>query len=206
MRKPPSPFSRGPYSKGFTFAEVLVVIATVSVVGIALSTVIVQAYRGNAYVFEAASSVDNARRGLFTSLQNVREATYGQDGSYPVASAATSSITFYADVDADGPVERVRIYLSNGTLYRGVTNPAGNPPSYTGQPETVQTVVGFVRNGTSTPLFAYFDASGAALALPIDVSDVAFVTMNIYTDLNPTRAPNVYQLTGSATLRNLRDN
>lgn len=192
--------------RGFTLAETLVVIAIVGTVGVTLSTVIIQGYRGNAYVFEAASSVDSARRGLFTALQNLREATYGQDGAYPVATAGTSTVTFFADVDQDGPVERVRVYLSGSTLYRGVTNSAGNPPSYTGQPETVQTVVAYVRNGTSTPLFTYYNASGSVLASPVDVSDIAFVTMDIRTDLNPTRAPNVYQLTGSATLRNLRDN
>jgi prepilin-type N-terminal cleavage/methylation domain-containing protein len=193
-------------TRGFTLMETLVVVAIVATVGLTLSTVIVQGYRGNAYVFEAASSVDSARRGLFTALQNLRESTYGQDGAYPVATAGTSTVTFFADVDQDGPVERVRVYLSGDTLYRGVTNSAGNPPSYTGQPETVQTVVAYVRNGTSTPLFTYYDASGAALPAPVDVSEVKFVTMDIYTDLNPTRAPNVYQLTGSATLRNLRDN
>jgi prepilin-type N-terminal cleavage/methylation domain-containing protein len=193
-------------TRGFTLPETLVVIAIVATVGLTLSTVILQGYRGNAYVFEAASSVDSARRGLFTALQNLREATYGQDGAYPVASAGTSTVTFYADVDQDGPVERVRVYLSAGTLYRGVTNSAGNPPSYSGQPETVQTVVAYVRNGTSTPLFSYYDGTGVALTAPIDVSEIAFVTMDIRTDLNPTRAPNVYQLTGSATLRNLRDN
>jgi hypothetical protein len=113
---------------------------------------------------------------------------------------------FYADVDADGPVERVRIYLTGSTLYRGVTNAAGNPRTYVGQTETVQTVVAHVRNGTSTPLFAYYNAAGALLTAPVDVSEVSFVSMDIRTDLNPTRAPNVYQLTGSATLRNLRDN
>lgn len=192
--------------RAFSLIETLVVVAIVGAVGIALSVVILQGYKGNAYVFEAASSVDAARRGLFTALQNLREATYGQDGAYPVASAATSTVTFYADVDQDGPVERVRVYLSGTTLYRGVTNAGGNPPSYTGQPETVQTVVAYVRNGTTTPLFAYYDSSGALLTAPIDVSRVSFVTMDIRTDLNPTRAPNVYQLTGSATLRNLRDN
>ncbi len=192
--------------RAFTLPEVLVVIAILSVMGVALSSAIITTYRGNAYVFEAASSVDNARRGLTVTLQNLREATYGEDGAYPVAAAATSTVTFYADVDADGPVERIRVYLSNGTLYRGVTNSGGNPPTYAGQTESTQTVIAYVRNDGATPLFSYYDASGAELAYPVDVSEVAFITMNINVDLNPARAPNLYSLTGSATLRNLRDN
>jgi len=191
-------------TRAFTLPEVLVVISILSTVGLALSYSIVSTYRGNAYVFEAASSVDNARRGLTVTLQNLREASYGETGAYPVASAGTSTITFYADVDQDGPVERVRVYLTNQVLYRGVTNATGNPPTYTGQPETVQTVVAYVRNSTSTPLLYYYNAAGALLTAPIDVSEIAFVTMDIRVDLNPTRAPNVYALTGSATLRNVR--
>jgi prepilin-type N-terminal cleavage/methylation domain-containing protein len=192
--------------RGFTLAEMMVVISIFAAMSIALSYAILQTYRGNAYVFEAASSLDNARRGVNTALENLREASYGEDGSYPIASAATSSVTFYADVDEDGPIEKVRVYLSNGVLYRGVTNATGNPPSYAGQPETVQTVVGYVRNATSTPLFSYYDSSGASLGTTaIDATKVRFVTMGILVDLNPTRAPNVYTLTGSATLRNLRD-
>lgn len=190
--------------RGFTLPEMLVVIAILGAVGIALSVVIDSLYRGNAYVFESAASVDNARRAMTTALRNLREASYGENGAYPVAAAGTSTITFYADVDDDGPVEQVRIYLASETLYRGVTNAAGNPPSYVGQSESVQTVVAYVRNGTSTPLFTFYDAEGAVLASPIDVSAIAFVTMDIRVDLNPTRAPNVYALTGSATLRNLR--
>lgn len=191
--------------RAFTLAEMLVVIGILSGVGIALSIAITQTYRGNAYVFESAVSVDNARRGISTALQNLRESTYAEDGAYPVAAAATSTVTFYADVDQDGPVEKVRVYLSNGTLYRGVTNAAGNPPSYAGQTEVVQTVIAYVRNNNTSPLFTYYDATGAQLGTPVDVSDVAFVTMDIRVDLNPTRAPNVYALTGSATLRNLRN-
>lgn len=190
--------------RGFTLPEVLVVISILGVVSVALAGAIVNTYRGSAYVFEAAASVDNARRALTTAVQNLREASYGEDGAYPIAAAATSTVTFYADVDQDGPVERVRMYLTNETLYRGVTNPTGNPPSYVGQPETVQTVVGYVRNDGTTPLFTYYDAAGMVLTSPVDISQVAFITMDIRVDLNPQRAPNVYALTGSATLRNLR--
>lgn len=190
--------------RGFTLPEMLVVIGIISAVGVAMSVAIQSIYRGNAYVFESAASVDNARRAMTTATRNLREASYAEDGAYPIAAAGTSTVTFYADVDSDSPVERVRIYLSNETLYRGVTDPAGNPPGYVGQSESVQTVVAYVRNGTSTPLFNFYDTEGAPLAMPIDVSAIAFVTMDVRVDLNPTRAPNVYALTGSATLRNLK--
>jgi flagellar hook assembly protein FlgD len=156
-------------------------------------------------VFEAAVSVDSARRGIGTALQNIREASYGDDGSYPISNVATSSVTFYSDVDADGGVERVRIYIDNNVLYRVVTNSGGNPSSYTGQAGATSTIIANVRNGTSTALFTYFDSAGAALpATSTDVSEIRSVAATLMIDLNPQRAPNVLTLTGSATLRNLR--
>ncbi|MBP9816972.1 MAG: hypothetical protein KBD05_03000 [Candidatus Pacebacteria bacterium] len=183
--------------------ETLVVIAVVGTAGIALTTALVDFYRQNTYIFESSTSLENSRRALITSIGNLREATYGEDGGYLILSAATSTVTFHADIDADGPVEKIRFYLNNGTFYRGVTNSAGNPPSYSGQPETTATVIAYVRNATSTPIFSYYDSSGVELTAPVDVSAISQVTVRVDTDLNPQRAPEIFTLTGRATLRNL---
>ncbi len=186
--------------------EVVVVVAITGIVSGALLYTIRDFFRTNAYVFEAATSVDSARRGVATTLHNLREASYADDGNYPIAAAATSSIIFYSDVDADGGIERVRIYVWNGSLYRTVTNASGNPPSYSGQTPATTTIATYVRNSSSTPLFTYYDSNGAQLATTSpDISEIASVATTLMVDLNPNRAPNVLTLTGSATLRNLKD-
>jgi hypothetical protein len=185
--------------------EMLVVIGVLAIVGLAVSGMIAYIYRSNTFLFQQSSATDNARRGVEYALENIREASYGADGSFPIATAATSTITFYADVDNDGTVEKIRYYLSNGTLYRGVTNPAGSPPSYTGQPETSSVVANYVQNGTSTPVFNYYDDTGTLLSTPADVSKVASVSAVIGVDVDLRRAPLTFTLIGSATIRNLRD-
>lgn len=192
--------------RGFTLAETLVVVALTAIVGGALLSAVAYIYRNNAYIFEATASVESARRGLLFTLEHIREAAYGDDGSYPLSQIATSSITFYSDIDEDGGIERVRIYRIGEGLYREVTNAAGNPPSYTGQAVATSTLATYLRNGTSTPLFVYYDNTGSALSTTSpDVSQVRSVLITIMTDLNPNRAPNVLTLTGSAMLRNLKD-
>ena len=191
-------------TRGFTLAETITVVAIVGLVGVALTTLIAYFYRTNAYVFQQTSAVDSAQRGLQYAFKNLREASYGDDGSYPLQSAATSSIVFFSDVDNDGPVERVRIYVLNGTLYRVVTNSAGSPPSYTGQAAATTTIATSVTNATSTPIFKYYDANGAQLTAPADTSKVASVQTELQVDLNPTRAPDIFVLRASTTLRNLR--
>jgi type II secretory pathway pseudopilin PulG len=188
-----------------TLMEMLVVIALTSVVGIAISSSITYFYKSNAYLLEQTFALDNARRGITDAVASIREMSYGDDGSYPLAVAATSTITFYADLDNDGAIEKVRYYLQSEVLYRGTTNSSGYPPSYTGQPESTTTVAAYVRNSTSTPLFVYYDVSGNLLSsTSTDVSKVSSVGISLMVDLNPTRAPNVFTLYEQATLRNLR--
>lgn len=191
--------------KAFTLVETLVVVGLLAAIGSALSGMIVYFYRSNAYVLEQSAALDSAKRGLEISFENIREASYGEDGAYPLASAATSSVTFFSEVDADGSIEKVRVYLLGTGLYRGVTNPTGNPPTYTGQPETTYTIATSVRNATSTPIFRYFDADGVELTGTIDVAAVASVQTRLDVDLNPLRAPNIMTLERTTTLRNLRD-
>ena len=190
--------------RGFTLIETIIVVALTAVVGVGLLTMIAYVYRSNAYVLEGTSAVSSARRGLHESFAALREATYGEDGAYPLASAATSSVTFYSDRDKDASVEKVRLYLSNGTLYEGVTDPAGNPQSYAGQPETTRTIATYVRNTSSTPIFRYFDASGTALVAPVNLASVRSVQVHLEVDLNPLRAPEIVTLEAGATVRNLR--
>lgn len=188
-----------------TLVELLVTIALSSVVLIALGFLIQHFYRTNAFVLEQSHAVESARRSVENAMADLREASYGADGSYPISAAATSSVTFYADIDSDSSVEKARYYLSNTTLYRSTTEPSA-AGSYAGQPEATTLVVNDIRNGTSTDLFSYYNRDGEQLATPVNLAQVASVKIVVLADVNPNRAPNVYTLRGSATLRNLKPN
>lgn len=186
---------------GLTLVETMVIIGISSMVLAALTTMIVSFYRTNQYVIDRASAVENARRSIATAEVDLREASYGADGSYPIASAATSTVTFFANTDKDSSVEKVRYYLQNTTLYRGTTQPAGS--SYAGQPEIIDLVIDNIRNGTSTPLFSYYDSSGSPLTAPVNVSKIVIITLQVLADVNPNRAPYVYYMSDTVKLRNI---
>ncbi len=194
-----------PSKSGFTLLEVVVVIAILALIGGALASMIQFFYKTNSYVIQEGTAVQNARFGLDNAMQELRETSYGDDGSYPLAVAATSTVTFYADVDSSGTVDKVRLYLSKGKLYRGVTHSAGTPPSYTGQSETTSIIASYVVNASSSPIFQYKDDNGNILSSPINVSLVSSVLTTIKIDVDPNRSPTVYTLLGSATMRNLRN-
>lgn len=200
------PMHRTPLSflRGFTLMEMLTVVALTGLVGVGVLSMIAYFYRSNAFLLEATTAVDSASRGLNESLAALREASYGEDGSYPILAAATTSVTFYGDLDVDSSVERVRLYVSGGTLYRGVTDAAGNPPSYSGQTEANTTIATWVKNAPTTPVFRYYDEDGTELTGAIDVARVRSVRTRLDVDINPYRAPNILVLEGAATLRNLQ--
>lgn len=191
-------------NRGFTLIETIMTVAIMVLVGGALSSMIYYVYRSNGYVLQETKAVQSAQQGLRVSLQNLRETSYGDDGSFPLSSAGTSTVTFYADTNNDGAVEKVRLYLSKGSLYRGITFSSGNPPSYTGQTESSSTIATYVINTGTLPIFQYSDANGNALTGTIDPSQVAYVTVTLKIDVDPNRSPTPYTLLGSATLRNLR--
>lgn len=193
-------------SSGLTLVELLVTIALTSVVVLALGFLIQYFYKTNAYVLEQSRAVESARRSVENAMADLREASYGADGSYPISAAATSSVTFHADIAGDSAVEKVRYYLSSAILYRGTTEPNA-ASSYADQPETTTLVVDNIRNGASAEdLFSYYNRDGEQLVAPVNLSQVASVRITVLADVNPNRAPNVYTLRGSATIRNLKPN
>ena len=185
--------------------EVLTVIAILVVVGVALNSTIISFYRNNAYLLEETEALNNAHTGLDQMTQAIRQASYGDDGSYPIANAATSTLTIYSNADTDAGIEKITYTLVGTTLYRTVVNSAGNPPIYTGQPVSTSTLSSYVRNSSSTPLFTYYDSSGNMLSsTSTPLASIAAIQVQLLDDLNPLRAPNVFTLSETATIRNLR--
>ena len=190
-----------------TFVEMLVTIAILSIMSVALAKIFTDFYKTNDFALEQSEAVDSARSGVSSAMQDLREATYGDDGSYPVLSAATSSITFFSNIDKDTSIEKVRYYLSGGTLYRGITNATSTPPTYAGQSETSSIIAAYVQNASTSPatsVFTYFDSSGNQLSAPFDISDIASVRTSVLIDVDTNRSPATFTLSESATLRNLR--
>ncbi len=190
-------------ARGFSLLEMLVVIAITASVVVALIVAIQYVYRGQRFVFEQADATRSARIGIERAVADMREASYADNGAYPIVAMSTSTMTFYSDIDDDSSFERVRYFLSDKVLYQGVVDAAGTPPTYDGS-ETTTALATDVRNDAlSVPLFTYYDADGNALSDLADLDAVAFVLVRLVVNLEPSRAPNDFELRASATLRNI---
>ena len=192
--------------RGFTFIETLVIIAIVTLISVAIVNSILLFYRANTSALEQAQAVNEARRGIELLVRDIREASYSDEGAFPIVSMETNQFYFYSDVDRDDKIERTRYFLDGSILRKGVTETAGDPPVYNDVDEVVTIVSTDVRNAEqSTPIFTYYDTTGTEITDLNDVTALRFVTVNLIVNINPERLPNEFTLRSSAAIRNLKD-
>lgn len=190
--------------KGFTILEAIVLLAIFVLIVTAIVSSLRYVYRGQRFAFEQADATRSARTGIERAVQDLREASYADDGAYPIVSMATSSVSFYSDYDNDNKIERIRYFIEGTDFKKGIIESAGDPPAYSSS-EVVTTISSDVRNNViGTPLFTYYDKDGALISNYTDVDEMAFVTLRLVVNLHPERAPDDFELRSSAALRNIK--
>lgn len=191
-------------SRGMTLIEASVWVAITLSAMLAITTSVQYFYRTNSYTVEQAAAITSAQRGIEGMIKTIREAAYASDGAYPIITLATSSISFYADIDDDPFIERLRFFVQGGALYRGLIDPSGDPPVYT-NPETISQISEYVRNDAQgVDMFRYYDLNGAPMTNLADITELRFVETTVIVNINPNRMPNQFTLRSTAALRNLR--
>jgi len=198
-------------SRAFTLVEVLTTVGifTVIIAAVAAFEANVFSYQGNASA--SFTALQDSEAILRTMAKEVRSMSPGNDGSYALQSAGTSTLTFYADTNGDGKKERIRYSLIGSSLFRASAIPTGSPLTYTGIAESTSTLMNNVKNSSSTPVFDYFTGAYAgtttgALVQPVTPTSVRLIRMTVSLDVDPNRSPLPRTYSTEATLRNLKDN
>lgn len=196
--------------RGFTLIEVITTIAIFVVIMIAVSAFQYNVLNYNRIGTVALTNAQEVESLLKTMAKEIRSMESGSDGSYAISAAATTSLTFFADVDSDGNKEKVRYYIATTTIYRGIIKPTGSPASYIQGNETTKTLVTGIRNSPSTPIFDYFDSMYAGtstpMTYPLNLTSIRLVKVTLTIDTDPNKAPVLRTYTTQVGLRNLKDN
>jgi len=194
---------------GFTIIEVLVSIFILTLIGSAVYSFQKDVFSLNRIISDSLVAQDEARRTLKTMTAEIRTASPSSLGAYAIAQTATSSFTFYSNIDNDSFKERVRYFLDGTTLKKGIIKPSGAPLAYNPANETIIDLAHDVTNAT-TSIFSYYDTNydgtTQPLAEPINVSVVRLVKITIIIDRDPTKPPAPITLTTQISTRNLKDN
>ncbi|MDB5266726.1 MAG: hypothetical protein JWN89_541 [Parcubacteria group bacterium] len=199
-------------TKGFTLAELIISIGIMIVIGFAVSQFIRNIFILNSGVYNSLTAQLEGRKILKIMVAELRTIAPSALGSYPLDTVATSTLIFYADINGNGSMDRIRYFLDQGsrTLKKGVVSPSGNPSSYNLNSETVTTLVTEIVNGTSTPMFDYYDSTYAGtttpLSIPVTPSAVRLIKVTVLIDKDPNRSPNTISIVTEVAPRNIKDN
>lgn len=197
--------------KGVTLVELLVTISIITVIGFLVSNFQRDVFSLNSSLQSSLSAQLDGRKIVKNMVGELRSASPSSLGAYPIVSIGTSTITFYSDTNNDGLKEKVRYYLDAPTkkLKKGVITPSGSPLTYSGS-EELSIVINDVVNGTSTPIFTYYDSNytgtTSPLTYPIDTLAVRLVKVNVIIDKDPNRSPVPITVSSQVSIRNLKNN
>ena len=198
--------------KGFSLIEVIFVISIFTLALIAITAFVLNTYRIYKYNFEQASAINEARRGIELMIKEIREAQYGNDGSYPLKEAGDFQFIFYSDIDKDEEVERVRYFLSGTDFKKGVVEPSGDPAQYVLADEVIFVISSYVRNSGSFNVFTYYngDWPGDTVNNPLPtltrLTDTKLMHVYLIVNIDPNRPPDNFELESDTQIRNLKTN
>jgi hypothetical protein len=125
--------------------------------------------------------------------------------------AGDSEIIFYSPLGGPGTlIKRIRYFVSNNILYKGVVVPTGSPLSYNLLSETLSAVQPDLSLG-GNPIFYYYDGDydgdTAALVQPVNINNVKFVRINLVVlKQSQLNSDDTFSLNIGGTVRSLKDN
>ena len=161
--------------------------------------------RSQIFLGESLESEEDIKQALEIMVPEIRSIITSNNGSYPIIAASSSSFSFFSDINSDGLVEKVRYFLDVNDFKKGVIVPTLNPVIYDPTSEKVTTLASDV---ISSNIFYYYDenydGSQSPLIIPIDISKIRLIKIELVVDQNPLTPPLPAKIGIFADLRNLR--
>jgi len=198
-------------SGGFTLLEMVIAITIFSTLMFVVSSLLLSIIKNPEAELSAMSTIDHARMVSTNFTNELRGASFGSDGAYPLGQAGDSQIIFYSNIGASGNnINRIRYYILGNTLYKGVTTPSVGPLIYDPASESVKPILNGVMNG-AVPVFYYYngdyDGAGTELSQPINVNQAKFARINLSVKEQSSSDNNsIFDLNAGVAIRSLKDN
>jgi len=196
---------------GFSLIELLVAMAIISILGLGLISLQYLLGQNQVMVWNNFISIDDSNEAVSQMVKEVRASRYGDNGAFPIINAFDQELIFYSNVDDDIGTERVRYFLTDSTLYKGVIDPVGYPVTYPSASEKLFALSEVVRNG-GTPMFYYYngdwpdDTVNNPLPAPVRLSESKTIKIYLRLNANANDADHDYILEPYVQIRMVKDN
>lgn len=193
---------------GMSIIEMIVAMGIFCLIIGSIMAVYMGTNRYRVIIFEQLQTQAEGRRAVQDFINDVRRANYSSIGAYPIATAGTTTIVFYSDIDGDTFRERVRYFLASGTLRKGVIRPSGTPLTYVTSSEIITDETHSVAN-TSSIFFYYnqnYTGTSTPLVQPVTTTDVRLVEIRLVIERDPNKSPVPLYVQTKTAIRNLKSN
>lgn len=198
--------------RGMSLIEMLMAIFILLLGLEGVSLLFMNSWRTNRFILETGNASLIASRTVDIMVRDIRKARQADNGDYPIESGGDSDLKLYIDIDGDGVTERVHYYLSNGSIYRGVTKPdATVPVTYPASDQTTTLLAEYISNTPSDPVFFYYnknypsDTTSNPLTTPVRIESVRLIRVHLLVNIDPVHAPDNINVESFAELRNLNN-
>lgn len=197
---------------GLSFIEAIVAVAIFAIGIVGFTLLFSKTWQTNSYTYELGKASLAASQGLKKMEGYTRKARQGDDGAYPIVSAAGNDLVLFSDFDKDGVAERLHFYKDGTQLLMGYRKPSvGLPKSYASGDEAVEVVVENLVNGADEPVFYFYnknypeDTTNNPLVAPASVWDVRLVKIFIKVNIEKGSIADSVELRSFVEIRNLND-
>jgi prepilin-type N-terminal cleavage/methylation domain-containing protein len=197
---------------GFTLIEIIITISIFLAIMFFVSALTNDIFLNSSRSLLSMDNIDQARIISSAFANEIRNATIGNNGSYPLNKADQFEIIFYSNFGSENPLvsNRIRYYISDNNLYKGTIIPSGNPLTYNLSSESVRIIQSDLQN-EETPLFYYYsgeyDGSSEALQDPVNINDVRFIKINLMIlNRNFEDDSGVFSVSSGAVIRSVKSN
>lgn len=166
------------------------------------------------FLNEQNETIESAKLAVGMIVKEAREARDADNGAYPIELADKLAFVFYANIDADLAMERVRYFFDapSSSFMKGVTKPTGASAVYNPSDEIITTIIPKIVNTTASPLFKYYnkdypaDTVNNPLATPANLQSVTMVEIKVLAQSIKRPLANAIEFDSFAQLRNLKSN
>ena len=190
--------------QGFTLVEIIIAMAMFALILASTVAFILTNYDIYYFSFEQSRAVEEAQRAIQTMIKEIRRADIAENGNYVLEDTQDFQFIFYADVDKDDDVERVRYFIDDNFFKRGVVEPQGELADYHLETENIVILSAYVVN--TPPVFRYFDGEGNELPAPARRRDTKLMRLTLQIDARQNEPPSAFTLISETQIRNLKTN
>jgi prepilin-type N-terminal cleavage/methylation domain-containing protein len=197
--------------RAFTLVEVIVVVGLLALFVGLIGEFQAKIFKFNG-AFQGGNFVGTDSQNIIKSIAGeIRSMSPSSAGAYPIENAGTSTFSFFNDVDNDGLKERIRYFVEDSTLKRGLIKPSGNPMTYNSDSEKFVILMSNVQNLNTTPIFNYYnsnysESNTTPLALPVNILDIRLVEINVILGVDASKLLTPVNVSTKVSIRNLKDN